>query len=486
MPDAGIDSDYVAILSILEHRAHSGTGDISHDDLVDASRILITSVTGRELDDAAVDARLASLEAWGLVDKFAETEQPTGAFVWRRSYVRLRLTQDAELVLDALDGIREARQKPITTQDATNLLANIESRLKSIAERVQDPGRGVHADVLRSAYLDLQSTVARDLRDLKEFLHGLQRSIITFGTQAQFDVQELESILTNLESYVNGVLSEFQARSRRIGDACTRLLEPEMQEELNTGHHLARDADDSSIFSGTSRRPAPVELVSTLTQFFDPGSRTSLTAEVSRIRRSTRTILGRMRDHWQRIMERTSYVHQLARAWDRLGSARWDDDERWERVATWNSRLFDATRIATAPDLGDEKTPGRGLVPGRHYEYKGRTDTKVVATRPKATVQELKDQEKEVAARLNHLVMARILRGRGKARLSELDLAADSDFHDLLAVVKNSELLLDTAVAAEYFEFQARYVEAPRTKWELGQALYTAPEIEFTRRAKVQ
>lgn len=490
IPDAKdkTDLDYLAILVVLHDAANSGTGDLPRGDLVDLANRAIETLRGEPLVDDVIDARLKSLEAWGLVEKQTETQVEIKLSEWSRGYQRYRISDDGSLIIDLLLSVEKRKRKVMSSQDATNILANIEASLARLAKPPGDEPASAKErnEQLRMEYLTLQGVVERDYDNLLQYLRELNKQVLGFGLYGTFDPDEFRLVVDRLEAYMLGIHADFRARSKRILAACERLNEPDIMERLQSGYHLAQEEDKIALFHpGDGQRPHPRELLHRLTEFFDPSRKHSLTAEVVRIRNNTTIVVGRLRDHWQRILERTSFVQQLERAWERIKSAPWDDQAAWKSILDWNSSIFEIRPVATAPNLGDEAVPGMPPVPRRRYSRRGNHD-QVAEIKPReSNLEAIEREEESLAERLNAVIMERLLQGRREALLSEFPLATHEDFRALVQIAKNTDVLLATPFATTHFDFTATYVpDAPRVRWEHHDVTYEAPEIRFVQKLK--
>lgn len=489
VPDANekTDLDYLAILVVLHDAANSGTGDLPRGELEDLANRAVETFRDEPLSAQVMEARLKSLEKWELIEKQGETQVEIKLSEWSRGYQRYRISDDGALIIDLLLSAQSRKRRVMSSQDASNILSNIEASLDRLAQSDQEEPASAKErnERLRMEYLTLQGVVERDYENLLQYLRDLNKQVLNFGLSRKFNADEFRLVVDRLEAYMIGIHQDFRARSKRIVATCEWLAEPEALGRLERGYHLAQEEDKIMLFhAAEANRPHPADLLKRLTDFFDPSRKQSLTAEVVRIRNNTTIIVGRLRDHWQRILERTSFVQQLEQAWTRLQAARWDDEASWERALEWNAHIFEVRPIATAPDLGDEATPGRPPVPRRRYSRRGRND-EIAEVKPReSSLDAIEREEEALAARLNELITTKLLQGRASALLSELPLESHQEFRDIVQIAKNTDILLATPIAKNYFDFTAEIIpDAPRVRWERHDAAYEAPEIRFVRRS---
>ena len=484
IPDSDEDTDiqYLAILLRLHDASAVGSGDLAHDDLVDSVNEILFGVQGKALPDDVMESRLRSLERWGSIEKFPET-QNVDLRAWRRSYTRYRITADGGFVNDTLLSAVRRKERRVNNQDALNALGGIETSLAEIRTKLASLSGDAkeRASTLIDAYLTLARIVKTDYENLNEYLRDLNRRIIAFTTRRDLDYDDLEVILQRLEAYMEGIHSTFRSRSLAILRRCEELRDNECWENLLLGYELTVQNDERTRFDATETlRPNPDELLRRLTEFFDPSRKQSLVKEVATIRGNTVRIVASIRDHWQRLMERSSFVQQLEKAWTVIETTPLDDRDAWNSIQVWGSQLFGLQRIRTAPGLGTAEAAGKPPQPRRRYTRRTDVARTVTLQERKGTIEQVRRIEEELGMSLNDLVHQHILRGRKKARLSDFSLKSHEDFRRLIALAKHSELVLNTAIAKSYFSFRVSYVpQAPRVKWQRDGMTYEGPELEF-------
>jgi hypothetical protein len=477
--DSTTDLQYLAILVLLQQSSRNGQDEVGHSEAVEDATQAIAAL-GESLSPEIVAQRLAHLTRCKVIDRVTELD-PHDHYNFRRDYQRYRISAEGNLVLGMLEDADRRRRRPLATQDAANVLTRIHETLQGVLARVGTTGPPPEGNEgLQRAYLDLQSVTESHYPVLLEFLHALNDEISSFGIGG-FDSDQFDALVNGLQRYMDGVHDVFEARSLAILETCRRLQDEEALKDLRLGRVLAEQQDPQIFHRLLPERPAPDDLLHRLHGMFDSTRRSSLLQEVRKVQTNTRKVVGRLRSHWQKLLDRTNFVQQLGMAWDDLKAIPWDDHEPWARAMAWRDNVYELSRIQTAPNLPREDGKGKPPMPQRRYVLKGRREEPMPVLRALGDPDGLfVDLDQETGRRLDRFVHERILRGRDEALLSDFHVATHDDFRSIVEVAKCSELVLHNGIAREHFTFRVAYVPgAPQVPWRCANTRYTAPEIRF-------
>ena len=483
---------YLSILQRLRLARKFENGDMPHEALFDAVNDALRRMTGEEMEPRTFVDRLQELVEDDLIKREWEprSDQSINNFLW--DYHRYRISDEANRLLGMLERAARARARKPSTIEAKHNLRIIRERLGEI----QRETRGLYADSqispeerrrrAQAAYQDASRLFRQEFTEFRDFLSDLTQVLLEYGRSSNpTSVEGLDRVIQRLEAYVDEMLLFVRSNSEAITQSCNSIFLRGI-ETLETGYavDLSEGMDPLTLEPPTSdTHPDPQTVLLVMRTYFGDTGPGTLNEAVKRIREATVSTIKRLREHYERLLQRTHFGEYLRlRIGEALALA--PTPERFDPVVDWTNQLFSPMLVATAPRLGRPGEPGEPIAPHKRYEYQKPPILGVKAKRAQSSPPPSTPEHATLLRRMDEFVLTRILKGRESAPISDLDLQTFEEFRLLVEAVKQSNLVIGGPVS-DRLQFM---VVDPRRRptdplnfieWRTEAGRFRAPTLEM-------
>ncbi len=417
---------------LLRRRAHEI--ESYHNDIFDAVQPTIENIILEDYSISAFRADMDQLVAWNNLERRLEPYRLKKISDRRLKKYLYKLTETSKTLIESLETLKAPHEIDRVMLDQDHL-TDIEEFLDR-AEDARKQKDGIDEDGLRRLariFGEIDNKCKLISIEITEF----GAKIATFNT-SPFQLESLPEIIDWLDRYVDQYLQRVAKKGPMLYHRLIQWEFGNSRELLDSAFESAREHFLTNPLAGpwVSQIKSSSEILSEIVPFFAPEG---LFAELcQRVNEHVRDLVRKIRRHLDDIRRRNIRIQALRRRTKEVVNGK---EDALESIRSWLKELLSSAHQLTDAGGG---TPSRRVAPPRPTYWRrrvARTPFQAAFIKKKqGSLERTHELEKAQLNRLSEFINKTLLKGKKRAKVSDVALETPADVRSFLDSVKKFKL----------------------------------------------